>query len=362
MKKYVLFVLLVLALSGTKTWSQAAQSRFVDATQLTLIGKAVPTAHPYHRLDTVVHKGLTASENQQARCASGLALVFSTNSNYIEVLPKYILERKTDNVTGLASAGFDLYVKKDGKWVYVNTAVPAKRDAVVRISDEMGTDLKECLLYLPVFSELQQLQVGVEANASLQAIANPFKRKTVFFGSSFTQGTSASRPGMSYPMQVQRMLNLDVCNLGFAGNSKLQPYFAEILAGTQADAFVFDAFSNPNADLIQDRLESFVARLVKAHPSTPLIFVETIFRGKASFNSKIKASELAKRETAKKLMNELVKRYPNVYFVPSPLTEEESHDTSADGVHPSDLGYFYWARNLSKQLGPLFGKIESAKP
>ncbi|GAB3025950.1 SGNH/GDSL hydrolase family protein [Niabella terrae] len=357
MKKYLFWIFLLVTAFQVARSQNEAPPKFVDATTLTLIGKALPTAHPYHRIDTAVYKGLSKSENIQARCSSGIAVVFRTNSSFIDLDPRYIWERRSDNMTGLASAGFDLYIKKDGKWTYANTAVPSKRDAVVRIAANMDTQTKECLLYLPLYSELKSLSIGVAAEADIQAAPNPFKRKTVFFGSSFTQGTSASRPGMSYPMQLERMLNLDVCNLGFAGNSKLQPYFADVLAAIQADAFVFDAFSNPNAQQITERLPAFLERLTKAHPNTPLIFVETIDRGRLSFDGKVQETEKAKRTAARKLMTSLMKRYANVYFIDNPLTAAEGHDTSADGIHPSDWGYYYWARNLSKELKGIFGKL-----
>lgn len=346
------FVLTLLLLAGyTKTWSQqAAKVRFIDASELTLLGKAMPGKHRYHRVDTAVHKGLSAAENRQARSTAGLALVFSTNSSLIDVRAHYIWEHSANNMTGIASSGFDLYIKKNRQWIYAGTAVAKDRSQAIRIVENMDTTMKECLLYLPVYSELDQLSIGVDPEAVIKSIPNPFQFKTVFFGSSFTQGISASRPGMSYPMQLQRMLNLDVCNLGFSGNSKLQPYFANMLATIQADAFVFDAFSNPSAAIISQRLAPFIEKLVKAHPKTPLIFVETIHRGRANFNTKIQAYEAAKRDTARSIIKEYTRRYPNVYLVENPLPESQSGDTSADGVHPSDMGYQLWAQNLSKQL------------
>ncbi|WP_026309424.1 SGNH/GDSL hydrolase family protein [Niabella aurantiaca] len=347
MKAFLLLILITLFSSLSPSWSQ---TRFVDASELTLIGKAMPTKHPFHRVDTAVYKGLTASENQQARSTAGMALVFSTNSSFIDVRARYIWEHRKDNMTGIASSGFDLYIKDHGRWVYAGTGVAQDRNRAVRIVNNMDRTLKECLLYLPIYSELERLEIGVGMEAVIQSIPNPFKVKTVFFGSSFTQGTAASRPGMSYPMQLQRRLNLDVCNLGFAGNSRLQPYFANVLAAVQADAFVFDAFSNPTAALIKERLEPFVEKLVKAHPHTPLIFVETIHRGKANFDQKVRADEAAKRAVARRIMGAFVRRYTNVYLVTNPLPAAQTGDTSADGVHPSDMGYQLWAQNLGEQL------------
>ena len=50
------FRLLLLAslLAPTILWGQSIKDiRYVDASQLTLVGKALPTPHLYHRIDTV---------------------------------------------------------------------------------------------------------------------------------------------------------------------------------------------------------------------------------------------------------------------------------------------------------------------
>lgn len=352
MKHVSLLLLFIVAI--TKTYSQTnPDTRFIDASQLTMIGKALPTSQPFHRVDTSVYKRLTPSENQQARCSAGIALTFSTNSSFIELAPTYKWEHKKDNMTGNAVAGFDLYIKRDNRWVYASTGAPRIRNQEFIIIENMDSTEKECLLYLPIYSELESLQIGIEKTATIKATSNPFKSKIVFFGSSFTQGTSASRPGMSYPIQIERNLNVHVCNLGFAGNSKLQPYFAELITDIDADAFVFDAFSNPNEEIIRERLETFLEIITKRHQKTPLIFVETIHRGKSNFNLKSRKQEEKKQKAVNEIMMEMVQKYKNVYLIENPLPESISGDTSADGVHPSDLGYYQWANNLGNKLNEI---------
>ncbi len=351
MKHTIQFFLVICGLSITSIYGQGnKQVKFVDANALTIIGKAMPTPFPYHRVDTAVFKGLNASENQQARSSSGLAIVFKTNSSFIDVHPVYKWEHKKDNMTGMAAAGFDLYIKSNNKWVYAGTAAPQNRDSIFTIVSNMDTSEKECLLYLPLYSELASLSIGVQGGAAIKGIPNPFKQKTVFFGSSFTQGISASRPGMSYPMQLQRKLNIDVCNLGFSGNAKLQPYFAELLAAVNADAIVLDAFSNPNEKMIRERLIPFLDIIMKRHTNIPVIFVETIDRANTNFNLKSREIEAQKRKAAQELMADAMKRYKNLHFISNPLPKEVSDETSADGVHPSDLGYYRWAETLGKKL------------
>ena len=356
MRKFRL-LLLASCLATTFLWGQNQKDiRYVDASQLTLIGKALPTPHPYHRIDTVAFKGFSKSENQQARCSAGLAVVFRTNSPQIDLLPLYKWEYRNDNVTGIAAAGFDLYIRQKNEWVYANSLAPSRRNEAFTLTYGMEPGEKECLLYLPMYSELESLKIGIQPGASIEAIPNPFGQKAVFFGSSLTQGIGASRPGMSYPLQIERNTNLHVCNLGFSGNAKLQSYFARVIAAVEADVFVFDVFSNPDAKQIKERLQTFVDILTEKHPDTPLIFVQTIKRGNEAFNTLIREREKDKQEVVEELMKSIVRKHPNIYLLDNPLPAPDSHDTCTDGTHPSDLGYYFWARNIEKKIIEILNK------
>lgn len=354
MRFYFLSLLMTLLASAINAPAQRKEaSQLVNALELTMIGRPFPDAPPYHRLDTALVKGMNASQNQQARCSAGLALLFRTNSSYIDLIPSYRWKHRRDNMTGIASSGFDLYIKRGGQWIYAGTTIPSEGDSVTHLVWDMDTSTKECLLYLPLYSELSNLKIGIGQGAAISSVPNPFRYKMVIFGSSFTQGTSASRPGMSFPAQIGRELNIEVCNLGFAGNSKLQPYFAEAIASVEADALVFDAFSNPTDSLINERLESFVATIARKHRNTPIIFLHTLYRGRNNFNLKSRESEAAKRKAATELMESIMRRYPNIYLLENPLTGEVSDDMSADSVHPSDIGYQFIAKKLSAELRKL---------
>ena len=210
---------------------------------------------------------------------------------------------------------------------------------------------KECLLYLPNYNELTSLQVGVDETATIEPMENPFRHKIVIFGSSFTHGVSTSRSGMSYPMQIARNTGLYFCSIACSGNCKLQPYFADYLADVKdADAMVFDAFSNPNAEMIAERLIPFIARIRESLPETPLIFVQTIYRESRNFDCENDKFEAAKQAMARQQMAEAMKRFKNVYFIDKDGLTGTDHVTSADGTHPSDLGYWRWAQNLQPEL------------
>ena len=353
MKRFV-FSLLALLLSAA---GASAQLKFVDAEQLGLVNKLGPTENRYHRVDTDKYD-LTQAEANLLRMPAGMALVFRTNSSQIAVRTHYLnYSMVRHSTTGVSQTGYDLYIRKDGGWLYAGSNAPKNEDAELVLVRNMDDSEKECLLYLPLFSELGRIEIGIDEGARIEASANPFRYRIIIFGSSFTHGVSTSRAGMSYPMQIGRNTGLYFCSIACSGNCKLQPYFADYLGDVKdADAMVFDAFSNPDAKMIEERLIPFIERIRAKLPSTPLIFVQTIYRESGNFDLRSRKIEEDKRDMARRQMAEAMKRFDNVYFVDKADLTGTDHVTSADGTHPSDLGYWRWAQNLQPELLKVFRK------
>mgnify|MGYP001774391059 FL=1 len=86
------------------------------------------------------------------------------------------------------------------------------------------------------------------------------------------------------------------------------------------------------------------------------IFVQTIYRESGNFDLRSRKIEEDKRDMARRQMAEAMKRFDNVYFVDKADLTGTDHVTSADGTHPSDLGYWRWAQNLQPELLKVFRK------
>lgn len=353
--------LLILLFAAASLLAQAAQINYnyKEATELTLVGKLMPgkTANPYHRVDTTAYKGFTARENQLVRMTSGMGCAFKTDSRSISILTRYGEMDDPVNTNIISARGYDLYIKKDGKWIWASSGVsPRKNPAqpLTLISDMDGSE-HECLLYFPLYSEVLSIQVGVEDGASLEAIPNPFRHRIAIWGSSYTHGSSTTRAGMTYPAQFARATGLQMLSLGCSGRCMLQDYFCDVLVDVDADAFVFDSFSNPKADMIRERLVPFIDRMIAAHPGTPLIFQQTIYRERRTFNTAHEKQERAKMEMAASIFKEIKstpegrKKYKDVYFI-IPDACPASHEASVDGVHPDNYGYTLWEKSIEKQL------------
>lgn len=324
---------------------------FTEAKDLTMVGRLFDNnPNPYHRVDTVRFKGFTSGENLQVRQSSGIACAFKTNSTTISVKTVYGTPGHPTNTNGQAARGYDLYIKKDGKWLLAASNVNGDRslDKNLVMIDGMDKSEKECLLYFPLFSEVNSVQIGVEKGADIQSVKNPFRHRVAIFGSSYTHGSSTSRAGMTYPAQFSRNTGIQLLSLGCSGNCKLQDYFCDVLCAVDAEAFIFDSFSNPSAPMIKERLFPFIEKLQKSHPGKPLIFQQTIRRESRNFCLYKDKFEQEKMDMAEKLMKEAVKKYKDVYFI-HPNATAPTHEASVDGVHPDNYGYTLWENSIEKE-------------
>lgn len=349
-----MFIIAVLAMSLAQTVALRAEDKykFVEASDLTLTGKIFEdTPNPYHRLDTVRYKGFTKTENLQVRMSSGIACAFRTDSRVITVLTEYAVPGYPNNTNGISARGYDLYVRRDGKWIYAASQV----NKAGRLGDNLvllsGLDGKshDFLMYLPLYSEEHSIRIGVESGAVITALGNPFRHRIAVWGSSYTHGSSTSRAGMTWPAQFSRATGIQLLSLGCSGRCKLQDYFCTALCDVKADAFIFDTFSNPTAEMIRERLIPFIERMVAAHPGKPLIFQQTIRREGRNFNLELDAEESLKQAVADSIMRFAVKRYPDVYFI-HPDARDKSHNATVDGTHPDNYGYTLWSESIRKPV------------
>lgn len=314
---------------------------YTDAALLTVVNKPQSEGPLYQRIDVERYPDLNATVNRYYAYSTGLAVAFRTNSRNIHACWETVENGNRSETPAIAQKGLDLYIRKEGKWIFAGTGTPqASTCHEAPLIEDMEEGMKECLLYLPLFDKMESLRIGVDEGSELEALPNPFRHKVVAIGSSITHGVGVSRPGMAYPARLERSIGVEFCNLGASGQCKLDSFYARIAAETEADAFLFDTFSNPNAKQIEERLKDFVDRIRVAHPETPLIFLQTEVRETGNFNLKRRKFEYEKRTMAERELKKLKDAgYKNIYFINPGMPLGEDHEATADGVHPTDMGH-----------------------
>lgn len=349
MKFCILFPLLLAFLFHTDLFAQ--EFSFMDARKFTLVGKANTDTNFYHRIDTLKYNNMPAAVKRLFTHTAGMALLFKTNSNSIVARWKLPVEKNYANMTPMVHSGLDLYIRLNGAWTYAGSGAPKAIVNEATLVKEMENGEKECLLYLPLYNGIEQLEIGVTASSYILPLDNPFAGKVVVYGSSITQGASASRPGLAYPSQLARSTGIHFINLGLSGNGKMEAVVADMVADIEADVYVMDCAANPSAKEITERTAGFVQKIRSRHADAPIIMIQCVVREVGTFNVKtrdmVAAHNRAFKEEYEKLKKAGVK---NIYLIESVNFLGSDHEGTADGTHPNDLGFARFIEIIKPQL------------
>ena len=353
MKRLFIVAVAVVAVVISATAQESGLS-YVDASTLTIINKIHDAGKPLERLDVERYSSLTPAAAKVFRHSTGLALVFRTDSRNVYVRWSIHPSKLRANSPDIYLRGMDIYLCHEGQWTFAGVARPKTDPAVVDFESplirNMADGEKECLVYLPAYVQIKSLEIGVDEGSMIKAAPSPFKHKIVFIGSSLTHGEGAPRPGANYVAQLGRRLNAETPNLGHSGQCKLQQHFIDIICDNKADAFIFDAFSNPTADIINERLYDFVAQIRARHKKTPLIFLQTVRRTGAMFDLVAKKRNDDQRAAAEKLMEQVCKDFKNVYFINNAFDTGADNEGTVDNSHLTDHGIYRVLQIMEPQL------------
>ena len=275
--------------------------------------------------------------------------------------------------TGLK--GVDLYRLSDsGEWEYVNTCRPYKTDSIQRkiFVENLKGDMREFMIYLPLYDGMNWLEVGVEKDATISkpVIDNPLSNKQiVFYGTSILQGGCSTRTGMCGTNIIQRDLGLECVNIGISGEGKMDFCMARAMAGIKdAIAFVIDPVPNCTEMMCDTLTYDFINILRTMRPEVPIIMVEGPLYPYAKFDSFF-GNYLPKKNAAfhKNYLRLKAENPDNLFYVDCENLYGGQEGT-VDGVHATDIGFVAYAKKLEPVImqalllsGDVKAKLAAAK-
>lgn len=342
-------------------WGQGtaapAEWEWTDARRLTVEGQGFKDVKsPYDRLparaEGVVRKEVWAL----AQDSAGIAVRFRSDATALRArwrLTETALGRV--NMTAIAASGLDLYVKTAaGAWRWLGVGRPVKApEAEATLVEGLPAGEREYMVYLPLYNGVTRVEFGVPKGAAPRAAAaRPAGRKPiVFYGTSITQGASASRPGMTHPAILGRRFDREVINLGFSGNGRLEPEVVKFLCELDPAVYVIDCLPNVTAEVVNERAEACVRMLREARPAAPILLVEDrdyphgFLVG--SMRERNRSSQAALRAAYERLRRAKV---GGLYYLRTAELPGADGEDTADGSHPSDLGFVRQADGFEKVL------------
>lgn len=313
----------------------------------------------YHRLpgraESAVGRGAWAQSLQSA----GLSVRFYTNAGCITVRYRTKGYRAMQHMPATGVSGVDLYTTDchgatawcSGKVSFGDTITYRYENLSYHNIHDLGNAY---CLYLPLYNEVDFLEIGVPAGAYFAFAPLPAEKPVVVYGTSIAQGACASRPGMAWANIVQRRLDVPVVNLGFSGCGLLEAGVFDLMAEIDARAFVVDCMPNMVDGRVKDirpRLKEGIARIRRASAAPILLVGHNGYMGGGASDSARARFERCEEELAA-AFSELKESVEGVYLLP----HEELRlgmDHQVDGVHPSDLGMQQYADAYVHKLKPL---------
>ena len=315
----------------------------------------------YLRLPAQSDYDIPARVDELATNTSGGQISFRTNASKLELKVELNDAASLGNMATSGQCGFDVYVGEPGQQMYYATAFPSLLDQSFEktiwdfnsSSLHSKEHLREVTLNFPLYQGVEEVLIGTNPNAIIEPPTSySSDKRVIFYGTSITQGASASRPGMSYTNILSRRFNLEFINLGFSGSGRGEQGVALTIREIERPAcFVLDYEANVSYKEYQDTLIPFIETYREYHPHIPIIIISRIpfVRDKAIGEYE----DYQNRREYSKITVEKLKQQgdKNISFIDgSTLLGELWHECTVDGVHPNDLGFMEMANRLEHEF------------
>ncbi len=289
-----------------------------------------------------------------SKASAGISIRFFTNSSSVGVKWELLNDTKMSHMTETGIKGIDLYCRTGNQWQFVNTAKPAGKANWFMLVNNMKSEMREFKMYLPLYDGIVKLEIGIDSLAQIVKPSSNDQKPLVFYGTSITQGCSASRPGMVHTNIISRKLNVDCINFGFNGNGKMEKPVAEIMSRIEASCYIIDGVANMSPDEIRQNTAGLVETIRESHPKTPVVFIECLLFEKAFFDDSTRIVVNNKNSALKAEFEKLAGRgFTDIFYITNDNAIGDDHEATVDGVHFTDLGYMRYSDFIISKLAEL---------
>jgi hypothetical protein len=315
------------------------------------------TEHPFDRLPARANGVVRDVVWNLSRNSAGLSVRFETDSPSIAA--RWILRADPgikQHMPPVAVAGLDLYAQDpQGTWRWLSIGKPETIPTIeTTLVEGLAPGKRAYTIYLPLFANVESLEIGVPADASFSGIPPRANRPIAFYGTSIVHGAAASRPGMTHSAILGRRLNYPVLNLGFSGNGQMEPEVGRFLAELDPLIYVIDCLPNMTAAMLEERAAPLIRTLRTAHPQISIVLVEDRTYAGSIFKPAQHERNATSRAAFRRIYeNLLASGVSYLHYVGGDALLGDDDEATVDSSHPTDLGFMRQAAVLESVLRPL---------
>lgn len=299
---------------------------------------------PAHFTESEVNKGALKLSTH----TSGGTIRFRSDSSYVTLRSALFNSYDMNHMPRTGSAGFDLYYKDaNGSWIFAGAVQPARAHTsrAEILERKIGSnfqkkEMREFILYLPLYGGFESLEIGLEPNAKIEKPL-PWKisKPILFYGSSITQGGCASKPSNNYTSMLCRAVDAPQINLGFSGSGKGEIAVAKAIAELDISVFVMDYDANaPDAEHLEATHEKFFKAVREKNLKLPIIMMSNCSRFTDERTAIIKKTYDNARASGDKY----------VWFIDGAELFGGLGNglCTVDNSHPNDLGFYMMHKKI----------------
>lgn len=311
------------------------------------------TAHPYDRLPAHAEAIVPEWVWDLSRQSTGMYVDFRSNAP--ELHARTVLRVPPPEHQSYIKY-LDLYARDASnawRWAGMNRNgfIPSGQTPLI---DGLAPTWRTYRLYLPLYYVVDRIELGVPPGAQVEALSSPPVKPVVVYGTSIVHGHSATRPGMVWTSILGRRLDRPVINLGFSGSARMEPVLGGLLGELDAALFVIDALPNMGLKEVEENAPAFMARLLAAHPRTPILMLEDRAHAQQWLYPAMAADRAAKRVAFRALYERLrAAGATQLAYAEGDALLGDDSEATVDGSHPSDLGFVRYADYLQPRLTAL---------
>ena len=363
--------------------------KFYDALRFRMINKGFDDSFtPYTRIPAYLKDSVRTTLWDRAKNSAGIGIRFASNSHCIAVRYNLMSNFHMAHMADTGIKGTDLYILDDeGVWRFVNCNRPyrdysyngegPRKDSIQSkvYIDKLDGRWHEYMIYLPLYDGINWLEIGVEPSAdiTLPRVNSPRReKKFVFYGTSILHGGCASRTGMVATSILQRDLDAECVNIGISGEGKMDSCMARAMARIpNVTAYILDPIPNCTKLMCDTLTYGFVKILRDLRPEVPIFMVEGqeySYERFSGFYSKYLPEK--NYEFHKNYLKLKAENPRNLYYIDREGLYGPDCEGSVDGIHLTDLGFYYYAQKLKPYLKaildgtpvPFQDKVNKPKP
>lgn len=205
--------------------------------------------------------------------------------------------------------------------------------------------MEDVTLWLLRNEVIESIEVFFPENAAVEPPTPYQYGKALFYGSSITEGGSASSVQINYPALLSRWLDLDFYNFGFSASAKGELEMADYINTIDMNLFVLDYDHNsPSPEHLCHTHEQFFLRIRDKHPNLPILILS-----RPNFNFyDVDDSEERRSIIENTYRNAIARGDKHVYYIDgeSLFGAEDRQLCTIDRTHPNDLGFYRIAKRI----------------